>query len=110
MVSGEIRIEAGVKQWQRALEHAAAQRNELVLLRVYSHGYGCGARVYKVASASEPGSFRWVNFTQTGCGWVVQCDGPAGKRDVPCVHATLALREVGVLAGPLSGIAVPQAV
>ncbi len=109
MVNGEVRINAGAEQWQRALKRAAARAYQLIHFRTYASGYGEETRVYKVASASEPGNFRWVALTQTALGWSCQCDCPAGERDVPCVHAALALREVGVLADPAGGILVPAA-
>ncbi len=109
MVNGEVRIDAGAEQWQRALKRAAARAYQLIHCRTYASGYGEETRVYKVASASEPNTFRWVALTQTPLGWSCQCDCPAGERDVPCVHAALALREVGVLDAPTSGIVIPVA-
>jgi hypothetical protein len=109
MVNGETRIEAGADEWQRALKRAAARSYHLIYARSYDEGYGAVSHVYKVASASEPGTFRWVSLTQTALGWSCQCDCPAGERDKPCVHAALALREVGVLSDPSGGILVPAA-
>ncbi len=109
MVNGEVRIDAGADAWQRALKRAAARAYQLIHFRTYSGGYGDTTHVYKVASASEPGTYRWVSLTQTPLGWSVMCDCPAGERDVPCVHAALALREVGVLDAPTSGIVIPVA-
>jgi hypothetical protein len=100
MVNGEVRIEAGTDAWQRALKRAAARSYQLIHYRTHDEGYGAVSHVYKVASASDPGTYRWVCLTQTRLGWSCQCDCPAGERDVPCVHAALALRAAGVLTAP----------
>ena len=109
MANGEVRIEAGADDWQRALKRAAARAYQLIHFRTYGSEYGDTTHVYKVASASEPSTFRWVPLTQTALGWSCQCDCPAGERDVPCVHAALALREAGALDAPTSGIVIPVA-
>ena len=109
MVNGEVRIDASADAWQRALKRAAARAYQLIHFRTYSGGYGDTTHVYKVASASEPATFRWVALTQTALGWSCQCDCTAGERDVPCVHAALALREAGVLDAPAGSIVIPLA-
>lgn len=96
MVGTYQAVQPGADDWRRALIRARARAYELEFVReVITRGYF--TNVWRVASASEPGSYRYVSLTRLSDGWAITCDCPAGQHDKPCVHAALALREVGVL-------------